>query len=159
MTNDVRDETQRSVVIPRDTRCYAKASEGGVDGQARLYIAADLCKLPNRERLVLDNFPAIDTDGATGIKARVDDHGAGRRGRNSGLMNVPGMLVGTVIPQVGGMVGAAGSVAQASQVGRAVPGPTLFLDASPQHPRAFSILVTRDTSVRAYNSIVSEATQ
>ena len=161
VTGDVLDETQRTVIVPRDTRCYAKANAGGVEGQARLYVAVDLCKLPNRERLVLDDFPAVDVDGATGIKARVDDHGAGRRGRSSSLMNVPGMLVGSVIPQAGLVTGAASSaaaVAQSSQVGQAMPGPTLYVDASPQHPRSFSILVTHDTSVNAYApAVASEA--
>jgi type IV secretory pathway VirB10-like protein len=166
VTDDVHDETGQTVIIPRDTRCYGSASPGGVDGQARLYSSFDLCKFPDRERLVLDHFPAIDADGATGIKARVDDHGAGRRGRASALSSAPGMLLGTVIPGAGGITGAAysaQSIAQASQVGRAIPGPTLYLDASDQHPRSFSILVTHDTAIHAYTSpsanTVSEAKQ
>jgi type IV secretory pathway VirB10-like protein len=158
----VRDETGRVLLIPVGSTCYVSSTAGGVDGQQRLYGAASMCKLPNRERLTLDNFPAIDIDGATGLKARVDDHGAGRRNRSSALLGVPGML-GGFIPGAGiasSAAESAASVAQSSQVGRAYPGPTLFVDATPDKPRDFYLSVTRDTSVRPYaDTLASPAPQ
>ena len=158
----VRDETGRVLLIPVGSTCYVSSTAGGVDGQQRLYGAAAMCKLPNRERLTLDNFPAIDIDGATGLKARVDDHGAGRRNRSSALLGVPGML-GGFIPGAGiasSAAESAASVAQSSQVGRAYPGPTLFVDATPDKPRDFYLSVTRDTSVRPYaDTLTSPAPQ
>jgi hypothetical protein len=145
VTDNVRDETGAVVLIPRGSHCYGKIAQGGVDGQQRIYLASNLCKLPNRLRIALADFPAIDTDGATGLKARVDDHGAGKRNRGNAFMGVPNMVVGTVVPGIGGSVASTAiSAAQQSSAGRAIPGPTLYVDASPQKPRAAYILVTHD---------------
>ena len=123
--SDVLDETGRVVLIPAGSRCFATSSAGGVEGQDRIYVSVKLCKLPDRRRLVFADFPVVDSDGATGVKARVDDHGVGRRNRGSILTSLPA-LAGTVIP--GGGVGesvaiGATETAQQSQVGRAIPGP------------------------------------
>lgn len=155
ITADVLDETGASVVIPRGSRCFATSSAGGVDGQDRIYGSVNLCKLPDRSRLVLDNFPIIDADGATGMKARVDDHGAGRRNRGSALSSLPGMLVGTVVPGVASGVASSAMYAAQSGPGRAIPGPTLYVDASPQKPRTLSILVTADVAVHPYTSEIA----
>jgi type IV secretory pathway VirB10-like protein len=146
VTADVRDERGDRVLIPRGSTCFGTTTQGGVDGQARIYGAVDLCKLPDLTRVSLDKFPLQDTDGATGLKARVDDHGAGRRNRGNAFASIPSMVAGTVIPGVGGMVAssAAYGAAQSSEAGRAIPGPTLYVDASAQKPRAAFILVTHD---------------
>ena len=145
VTDDVFDERRDRVLIPRGSMCYGTTTQGGVDGQARIYGEVDLCKLPDLTRISLDKFPLQDTDGATGLKARVDDHGAGRRNRGSAFSSVPSMLTGTLVPGIGGMVASsAASTVQFSSVGRAIPGPTLYVDASPQKPRAASILITKD---------------
>jgi type IV secretory pathway VirB10-like protein len=159
VTANVFDETGRVVIIPQGSRCFATSSAGGVDGQDRIYVSVKLCKLPDRSRLVLDDSPVIDSDGATGVKARVDDHGAGRRNRGSAFGGLPAMLAGTVIP--GGGVGtsvamAGASAAQASSAGRAIPGPTLYVDATPQKPRLLSILVTQDTPIGVHPSEVAQ---
>jgi type IV secretory pathway VirB10-like protein len=159
VTANVFDETGRVVIIPQGSRCFATSSAGGVDGQDRIYVSVKLCKLPDRSRLVLDDSPVIDSDGATGVKARVDDHGAGRRNRGSAFGGLPTMLAGTVIP--GGGVGtsvamAGASAAQASSAGRAIPGPTLYVDATPQKPRLLSILVTQDTPIGVHPSEVAQ---
>jgi type IV secretory pathway VirB10-like protein len=148
VTADVRDETGAVVLIPSGSHCYGKTAQGGVDGQERLYLAANLCKLPNRQRIALADFPAVDVDGATGLKARVDDHGASRRNRGNAFMGVPNMLVGSLVPGIGGSM-ASSAVATAGQAsaGRAIPGPTLYVDASPEHPKAFALLVTTDTPI------------
>jgi type IV secretory pathway VirB10-like protein len=147
VTSDVFDERRQHVIIPARSTCYGTTTQGGVDGQARIYGAVDLCKAPDLTRIALDKFPLQDTDGATGIKARVDDHGAGRRNRTNSFSMVPSMLAGTLVPGVGGMVaGTAASAVASSDAGRAIPGPTLWVDASPDKPRAFSILVTHDTA-------------
>ena len=148
VTADVPDETGQRVLIPSGTTCYAKASQGGVDGQQRMYVAANLCKLPNRSRLVLDDFPAVDADGATGLKARVDDHGAHRRG---GMGVLP--LLGSGLLPGGAAVSAVSegaAYASASRSVQAVPGPTLYVDADPQHPRDFSLLVSKDVGINPY---------
>jgi type IV secretory pathway VirB10-like protein len=148
VTDDVWDERHNRVLIPRGSMAFGNTGAGGVDGQARIYGAVTLCKLPNLERLALDKFPLIDSDGATGLKARVDDHGAGKRNRGSAFSAVPSMVAGTLIPGVGGMVASsAASAVQSSEAGRAIPGPTLYVDASPQKPRVASILVTHDTVI------------
>jgi hypothetical protein len=136
------------VLIPSGSHCYGKTAQGGVDGQERIFLSANLCKLPNRQRIALADFPAIDLDGATGLKARVDDHGASRRNRGSAFMGVPNMLVGSLVPGIGGSM-ASSAVAAAGQAsaGRAIPGPTLYVDASSQHPKAFALLVTTDTPI------------
>jgi len=145
VTDDVLDERRDRVLIPRGSTCYGTTTQGGVDGQARIYGEVDLCKLPDLTRVSLDKFPLQDMDGATGLKARVDDHGAGRRNRGSAFSSVPSMLTGTLVPGIGGMVASsAASTVQFSSVGRAIPGPTLYVDASPQKPRAASILITKD---------------
>jgi hypothetical protein len=145
VTDDVLDERRDRVLIPRGSTCYGSTTQGGVDGQARIYGEVALCKLPDLTRISLDKFPLQDIDGATGLKARVDDHGAGRRNRGSAFSSVPSMLTGTLIPGIGGMVASsAASTVQLSSVGRAIPGPTLYVDASPQKPRAASILITKD---------------
>jgi type IV secretory pathway VirB10-like protein len=159
VTGNVFDETGRVVIIPQGSRCFATSSAGGVDGQDRIYVSVKLCKLPDRSRLVLDDSPVIDSDGATGVKARVDDHGAGRRNRGSALGGLPAMLAGTVIP--GGGVGtsvamAGAAAAQQSSAGRAIPGPTLYVDATPQKPRLLSILVTQDTPIGVHPSEVTQ---
>jgi type IV secretory pathway VirB10-like protein len=159
VTANVFDETGRVVIIPQGSRCFATSSAGGVDGQDRVYVSVKLCKLPDRSRLVLDDSPVIDSDGATGVKARVDDHGAGRRNRGSAFGGLPAMLAGTVIP--GGGVGtsvamAGASAAQTSSAGRAIPGPTLYVDATPQKPRLLSILVTQDTPIGVHPSEVAQ---
>jgi type IV secretory pathway VirB10-like protein len=159
VTANVLDETGRVVIIPQGSRCFATSSAGGVDGQDRIYVSVKLCKLPDRSRLVLDDSPVIDNDGATGVKARVDDHGAGRRNRGSAFGGLPAMLAGTVIPGsgVGMSVAMAGaSAAQASSAGRAIPGPTLYVDATPQKPRLLSILVTQDTPIGVHPSEVAQ---
>jgi type IV secretory pathway VirB10-like protein len=145
VTADVLDERGQRVLIPRGSTCFVTTTQGGVDGQARIYAEADMCKLPGFQRLSLDKFPVVDADGATGLKARVDDHGAGRRNRGNAFMTVPSMVAGTVIPGIGGAAASTAIAAsQSASSGRAIPGPTLYVDASPQRPRAFSILVTRD---------------
>jgi type IV secretory pathway VirB10-like protein len=145
VTDDVFDERRDRVLIPRGSTCYGTTTQGGVDGQARIYGEVDLCKLPDLTRVSLDKFPLQDVDGATGLKARVDDHGAGRRNRGNAFSSVPSMLTGTLVPGIGGMVASSAvSVAQSSSAGRAIPGPTLYVDASPQKPRAASILITKD---------------
>ena len=145
VTDDVLDERRDRVLIPRGSTCYGTTTQGGVDGQARIYGEVDLCKLPDLTRVSLDKFPLQDMDGATGLKARVDDHGAGRRNRGSAFSSVPSMLTGTLVPGIGGMVASsAASTVQFSSVGRAIPGPTLYVDASPDKPRAASILITKD---------------
>lgn len=142
---DVKDERGDRVLIPRGSTCFGTTTQGGVDGQARIYGAVDLCKLPDLTRVSLDKFPLEDVDGATGLKARVDDHGAGRRNRGNAFSAVPSMVAGTLIPGVGGMVASSAAVAaQSSEAGRAIPGPTLYVDASQQRPRAAFILVTHD---------------
>jgi type IV secretory pathway VirB10-like protein len=149
---DIKDETNSQVILPNGSWCFAQTTAGGVDGQDRIYATVNMCKLPNRMRLALDNFPLIDVDGATGLKAHVDDHGAGRRNRSSALINVPGML-GGIVPGAGivtGVASGAAATAQAAQVGRAYPGPTLTIEASSQKPRYAYIYVPRDTVVRAY---------
>jgi type IV secretory pathway VirB10-like protein len=152
VTDDVWDERRTRVLIPRGSTCFGNTGVGGVDGQARIYGAVTLCKLPNFDNIALDKFPLIDADGATGLKARVDDHGAGRRNRGNAFSSIPSMVAGTLIPGVGGMVASsAASAAQSSDAGRAIPGPTLSVDASPQKPRAASILVTRDTVIGGSN--------
>jgi type IV secretory pathway VirB10-like protein len=148
VTADVLDERRDRVLIPRGSTCFGTTTQGGVDGQARIYGAVDLCKLPDLTRVALDKFPLQDVDGATGLKARVDDHGAGRRNRSNAFSAVPSMVAGTLIPGVGGMVASsAASAAQSSGAGRAIPGPTLYVDASPDKPRAAYILVTHDVSM------------
>jgi type IV secretory pathway VirB10-like protein len=143
--SDVLDERRDRVLIPRGSTCYGTTTQGGVDGQARIYGEIELCKLPDLTRVSLDRFPLQDMDGATGLKARVDDHGAGRRNRGSAFSFVPSMLTSTLVPGIGGMVASsAASVVQSSSVGRAIPGPTLYVDASPRRPRAASILITKD---------------
>jgi type IV secretory pathway VirB10-like protein len=143
--SDVLDERRDRVLIPRGSTCYGTTTQGGVDGQARIYGEIELCKLPDLTRVSLDRFPLQDMDGATGLKARVDDHGAGRRNRGSAFSFVPSMLTGTLVPGIGGMVASSAAlVVQSSSVGRAIPGPTLYVDASPQKPRAASILITKD---------------
>jgi type IV secretory pathway VirB10-like protein len=145
VTDDVLDERRDRVLIPRGSTCYGTTTQGGVDGQARIYGEVDLCKLPDLTRVSLNKFPLQDMDGATGLKARVDDHGAGRRNRGSAFSSVPSMLTGTLVPGIGGMVASsAASVVQSSSAGRAIPGPTLYVDASPRKPRAASILITKD---------------
>jgi hypothetical protein len=145
VTADVPDERRDRVIIPHGSTCFGTTTQGGVDGQARLYGEVDECKLPDLTRVSLDKFPLQDVDGATGLKARVDDHGAGRRNRGSAFSSIPGMVAGTLIPGVGGMVtSSAASAVQSSSAGRAIPGPTLFVDASPEKPRAAYILVTHD---------------
>jgi type IV secretory pathway VirB10-like protein len=145
VTDDVWDERHARIIIPRGSTCFITTTQGGVDGQDRIYAEADMCKLPDFERLALDKFPVVDADGATGLKARVDDHGAGRRNRGNAFMTVPSMVAGTVIPGIGGAAASTAITAsQSASAVRAIPGPTLYVDASPQHPRAFSILVTRD---------------
>jgi hypothetical protein len=145
VTADVLDERGQRVLIPRGSTCFVTTTQGGVDGQERIYAEADMCKLPGFQRLLLDKFPVVDVDGATGVKARVDDHGAGRHNRGNAFMTVPSMVAGTVIPGIGGAAASTAIAAsQSASAGRAIPGPTLYVDASPQHPRAFSILVTRD---------------
>ncbi len=136
VTADVLDERGDRVLIPRGSTCFGTTTQGGVDGQARIYGEVDVCKLPDLTRVSLDKFPLQDVDGATGLKARVDDHGAGRRNRGNAFAAVPSMVAGTLIPGVGGMVASsAASAAQSSAAGRAIPGPTLYVDASPQKPR------------------------
>jgi hypothetical protein len=148
VTDDVWDERRARVLIPRGSTCFAKTTQGGVDGQARIYASLNVCKLPNLERIAFDDLPAVDVDGATGLRARVDDHGAGKRGRGNAWMGVPGMLAGTVIPGVGsGIATTAISASQQASSGRAIPGPTLYVDASPQHPRAFAFLVSKDVQI------------
>jgi hypothetical protein len=148
VTDDVRSERGDRVIIPRGSTCFAKTTQGGVDGQARIYAALDLCKLPNLERIAFDDFPAVDTDGATGLKARVDDHGAGKHNRGAAWAGVPGMLAGAVIPGIGsGIATTAIAASQQSSAGRAVPGPTLYVDASPQHPRTFAFVITKDVVI------------
>jgi type IV secretory pathway VirB10-like protein len=148
VTADVLDERGQRVLIPRGSTCFITTTQGGVDGQARIYVEADECKLPGFQRLALDKFPVVDADGATGLKARVDDHGAGRRNRGNAFMSVPSMVAGTVIPGIGGAAASTAiSASQSASAGRAIPGPTLYVDASPEHPRAFSILVTRDVAM------------
>jgi type IV secretory pathway VirB10-like protein len=145
VTDDVLDERRDRVLIPRGSTCYGTTTQGGVDGQARIYGEVDLCKLPDLTRISLDKFPLQDVDGATGLKARVDDHGAGKRNRGSAFSFMPSMLAGTLVPGIGGTVASsAASTVQLSSVGRAIPGPTLYVDASPQKPRAASILITKD---------------
>jgi type IV secretory pathway VirB10-like protein len=148
VTDDVKDERGDRVIIPRGSTCFAKTTQGGVDGQARIYASLDLCKLPNLERIAFDDFPAVDVDGATGLKARVDDHGAGKHNRGAAWAGVPGMLAAALIPGVGsGIATTAISATQQASAGRAVPGPTLYLDASPQHPRPFAFVITKDVVI------------
>jgi type IV secretory pathway VirB10-like protein len=145
VTADVLDERGQHVLIPRGSTCFITTTQGGVDGQARIYAESDMCKLPGFQRLALDKFPVVDADGATGLKARVDDHGAGRRNRGNAFLTIPSMVAGTVIPGIGGAAASTAiSASQSASSGRAIPGPTLYVDASPQRPRAFSILVKRD---------------
>jgi hypothetical protein len=148
VTDDVKDERGARVLIPRGSTCFAKTTQGGVDGQARIYASLTLCKLPNLERIAFDDLPAVDADGATGLKARVDDHGAGKRGRGNAWMGVPGMLAGAVVPGIGGGIASTAiSASQQASSGRAIAGPTLYVDASPQHPRPFSFVVSKDVQI------------
>ena len=103
------------------------------------------CRTSTRVSLV--PLPLQDVDGATGLKARVDDHGAGLRNREQRIRLGAEHGSWNAYPGRGRHGGLQRGVRCAlSAAGRAIPGPTLYFDASPQKPRAAYILVTHDAT-------------
>lgn len=76
VTNHVYDSaTGRILLIPQGSRLIGSYDNVVAFGQDRALIVWQRLMLPNGSSLRLDNLPATDASGQTGLKDRVDNHG------------------------------------------------------------------------------------
>ena len=88
ITTDVRDSlTFRTLLLPRGTKLVGAYSSGLGAGQNRLAVAWSRMLLPDGGSIDLDQLPAVDAQGRSGLRDRVNHH-TGRLFGNALLLSL-----------------------------------------------------------------------